>query len=176
MDVGEVAMADDLGLRVRPLEILQQEPEGCLLFGSTGVVVAPLVVDATDIADTYGMLVVVAHVGSGILLVTAFVDATVLIDDPVVAYHGPVLGFVTAVDVFDSPLPAGSCSRAVDDDVEDILHGFHFFLHNEHGLVTHTRLNGQGAEDRSDNSCDKFKDLRNFGPVYFDHNEHKFNE
>ena len=138
MDVGEVAVADDLGLGVRPLEILQQKPEGCLLFGSTGVVVAPFVVDATDIADTDGMLVVVAYVGSGILLVTAFVDAAILVDDPVVAYHGPVLGFVTAVDVFDSPFPAGSRGRAVDDDVQDLLHGFQFFLHNEHRLDTHT--------------------------------------
>ena len=132
MDVGEVAVADNLGLRVRPLEILQQEPEGSLLFGSTGVVVAPFVVDASDIADADGMLVVVAHVGSGILFVTALVDAAILVDDPVVANHGPVLGFVTAVDVFDSPFSAGSCGRAVDDDVQDLLHGFQFFLHNEH--------------------------------------------
>ena len=134
MDVGEVAVADDLGLRVRPLEILQQKPESCLLFGSTGVVVAPFVVDATDIAYADGMLVVVAHVGSGILLVTAFVDAAILVDDPVVADHGPVLGSVKTVDVFDSPLSTGSCGRAVDDDVQDIFHEFHFFLHNEHRL------------------------------------------
>ena len=138
MDVGEVAVAHNLGFGVRPLEILQQKPEGCLLFGSTGVVVAPFVVDATDIADADGMLVVVAHVGSGILLVTAFMDAAVLVDDPVVAYHGPVLGFVEAVDVFDGPSFTDPRGRAVDDDVQDLLHGFHFFLHNEHELETHT--------------------------------------
>ena len=132
MDVGEVAVAHDLGLGVRPLEILQQKPEGCLLFGSTGVVVAPLVVNATDIAYADGMLVVVAHVGSGILFVTALVDAAILVDDPVVANHGPVLGFVTAVDVFDGPFSASPCSRAVDDDVQDLFHGFQFFLHKEH--------------------------------------------
>jgi hypothetical protein len=26
----------------------------------------------------------------------------------------------------------------VDDDVQDLLHGFQFFLHNEHRLDTHT--------------------------------------
>ena len=39
--------------------------------------------------------------------------------------------------------------------------------------VGDARLYGEGAEDRGDDCCDEFKDLRNLGPVYFNHNEHK---
>ena len=35
------------------------------------------------------------------------------------------------------------------------------------------RLYGEGAEDRGDDCCDEFKDFRNLGPVYFNHNEHE---
>ena len=38
------------------------------------------------------------------------------------------------------------------------------------------RLYGESAEDRGDDCCDEFKDFRNLGPVYFNHNEHELNE
>lgn len=50
------------------------------------------------------MVVVVSDVGSGIILIAAFVNSAILVDDPVIAAAGPVPGFVAAVDVFDGPL------------------------------------------------------------------------
>ena len=126
-DAGEVAVADNLGLRIGLLEVFEQEPEGGLLLGSTGVDFTATVVFAADVADTDGMLVVVLDMGTGILLGTARMDAAILIDDPVVAAAGPALGLVPVVDVLDGDLLGRIGGGAVDDNPLDILHRVHVF-------------------------------------------------
>lgn len=120
-------MADDLGLGVRLLEVLQQEPEGSFLLGSTGVGTTALFVLATDVTDTNGVAVVVLHVRASIFLVTTGVDSAILVNHPVIANHGPVLGAVPAVNIFDSHLLAGFGAGAVHHDVEHLSHRVHFF-------------------------------------------------
>lgn len=122
-------MADDLGIGVRVLEVLQQKPQGSLLLGSTGVGTTTLFILATDIADANGVAVVVLHVRAGILLVTTWVDSAILVDHPVIADHGPVLGAVPAVNIFDSYLLAGFGAGAVHYDVEHLSHRIHL-LHD----------------------------------------------
>lgn len=122
-------MTDDLGIGVRLLEVFQQEPEGGLLLRSTGVGTTTLFILATDVADANGVAVVVLHVRAGIFLVTTGVDSAVLVDHPVIADHGPVLGAVPAVNVFDSNFLAGFGAGAVHHDVEHLSHRVHL-LHD----------------------------------------------
>lgn len=110
VDVGEVSVADDLGLGVGLLEILQEEPEGCLLFGSACVGRTALSIFTTNVTDADGVLIVVLDVGTGILLFTALLDGAVLLDYPVIADHGPALGAVTAVDIIDCPVLLWACA------------------------------------------------------------------
>ena len=95
------------------------------MLGGTGVGIATFLVLATNVADANGMLVVVADVGSCILLLTTLVDGAILVDDPVVTDASPALGLVHAVDVLNGYRLAGTGATAVYDDVQDILHGFH---------------------------------------------------
>ena len=122
-------MADDLGIGIRLLEVLQQKPQGGLLLRSTGVGTTTLFILATDVADANGVAVVVLHVRAGILLVTTGVDSAILVDHPVIADHGPVLGAVPAVNIFDSHLLTGFGAGAVHYDVEHLSHRIHL-LHD----------------------------------------------
>lgn len=60
MDVGEVAMTDNLGLGIGGLQVLQEEVKGSLLGRGAGVGIMTLGIHAAFIADAYGMLVVMA--------------------------------------------------------------------------------------------------------------------
>ena len=106
MDIGKVAMANDLSLGGTLLQGSEEEPEGGLLLGSTGVGIASLVIQATDIADADGMFIVVSDMGTGLALRTSCLDGAILQDHPVVATAGPPLGTVTTVDIGDGPLLA----------------------------------------------------------------------
>ena len=132
-------MTDNLGVGIRLLEVLQQEPESSLLLGGTGVGTTALFVLATDVADANGVAVVVLDVRSGELLVTTGVDSAILVDHPVIADHGPVLGAVPAVNIFDSHFLAGFGAGAVHHDVEHFSHRVHL-LHDANGLETHAAL------------------------------------
>ena len=100
----EVSMTDDLGLRIGFFQVFKQEPEGGLLLGSASIGIAAFVVHATNVADADGVLVVVLDMGTGILLGTARMNRSILIDDPVIAAAGPTLSLVEVVKVFDSHL------------------------------------------------------------------------
>ena len=136
-------MTDDLGLGVRLLEVLQKEPQGGLLLGSASVGTTALFIFATDVADANGVAVVVLHVRAGVLLITTGVDSAILIDHPVIADHGPVLGAVPAVNIFDSHLLAGFGAGAVHYDVEHLSHRVHL-LHDAMGLGNHAGLHQEG--------------------------------
>ena len=66
MDIGKVTMANDLGLGVNLLQIPKQEPEGCLLLGRAGVGITTFVIQASDVTDANGMLVVMLDMGTGL--------------------------------------------------------------------------------------------------------------
>lgn len=95
------------------------------MLGCAGVGIAAFGVHSADVADADGVVVVVPDVGSGIFLVTSLVDAAVLVDDPVVADHGPVLGAVAPVDVVDGPCLVGPRAAAVHDEVQYLFHWSH---------------------------------------------------
>ena len=127
MDIGKVAVTDNLGLRIAFLQAPEEEPKGSLLLGSTGVGIASLVIQATDIADADGMFVVVPYMGTGLALRTSCLDGAILQDYPVVAAAGPSLGTVTMVEVGDGPLLTLTGGGTVDHDVQYLFHGFHLF-------------------------------------------------
>ena len=66
MDIGEVTMANDLGLGVTFLQFSEQEPEGCLLLGRAGVGITTFVIQASDVTDANGILVVMLDMGTGL--------------------------------------------------------------------------------------------------------------
>ena len=84
-------MADDLGLGIGFFQVFEQEPEGSLLLGSTSIGITASIVHTANVADADGMLVVVLDMGTGIFLGTTRMNASVLINDPVVATAGLAL-------------------------------------------------------------------------------------
>ena len=118
-------MTDNLGFGIGALQILQEEPECCLLLRSTGVFITAFLVHATYIANTDGVLVVVFDMGTGHALGTTSLDGAILKDDPVIATAEPAFGLMPVVEVFDSDALTGSCASAVDDYPLDIFHWIH---------------------------------------------------
>lgn len=118
-------MADDFGLGIGFLQVFEQEPEGGLLLGSTSVGITASIVHAANVADANGMLVVVLDVGTGIFLWTAWMNASILINDPVVATTGPALGLMEVVEVFDSHFLTDFRVGAVNDNPLNLLHQVH---------------------------------------------------
>ena len=116
-------MTDNLGLGVALFQVFQEEPEGGFLCLGTGVCHMAFLIQAANIADANGMLVVVLDMSTGIHLFTAFMDATILVDDPVEANNGEVAGLVPAVNVGNSDCLVDTGSRTMYDDVQHLLHG-----------------------------------------------------
>ena len=124
----EIAVANNLGIRVGLLQFFEQEPEGCLLPGSASVSIATFIIHAANVANTDGVLIVVLDMGTCEFLGTAGMNAAILIDYPVVAAAVPALGLVPAVNVFDSDLLADLGIGAVNNNPLHILHWFHHVL------------------------------------------------
>ena len=130
MDVGEVAVADDLGIGIVALQVLQEEPKSRFLLRGASVGITAFFVEASFIADADGVLVVVADMGAGIFLGATFSDLTIAVDIPVVADHLPAAGLVPAVDVVDRDVLGGASARTVKHNIKDFAHWFHLFCHN----------------------------------------------
>ena len=122
-------MAYNLGVGIVTAEVLEEEPQGGNLLGSAGVGRFAFLIQASLVADAQGVLVVVAHVGSGQFLATALVDGALTVDVPVVANLGKTSRLVPAVDVIDGDSLRESRGGAVYDDVQHVLHGKSLF-HN----------------------------------------------
>ena len=60
----EIAVANNLGLRISLLQVFEQEPESGLLFGSTSVSIAATGIHTTNVTYADGVLVVVTDMGS----------------------------------------------------------------------------------------------------------------
>ena len=83
--MGQLAVAENLGVGVVLLERLQQMPEGGLLLRRAGVGRVTVGKQTALVADADGMGVVVAGVGTGEVLMTGLVKLAVAGDVVVVA-------------------------------------------------------------------------------------------
>jgi len=120
-------VSDDLGLGVRLLKVFEQEPEGCLLLGRTGVSIASVVVHSSNVANTDGVRIVGLHVSASEFLGTTGMNGAILIDHPVVATAGPAFGLVDVIEVFNCEFLVDLGVGAVNDNPLDVLHGVHLF-------------------------------------------------
>ena len=130
MDVWQVVVTDDLGLRVGQFQTLQEVVEGGFLRRCTGIFVAPLWVESAFVADANGVLVVVAGVGPSHFLRTTEMDFSIAGYIVVVAATGIAFGSMTAVEVFEAEgLITARCAAVQHDQ----LH----FEHRKHLVLFH---------------------------------------
>ena len=122
-DVGEITVAYNLGIGIVTAEVFEEEPQGGNLLGGAGVGGLAFLIQASLVADSQGVLVVVAHMSSGQFLATALVDGALAVDVPVVANLGKTSRLVPAVDVVDGDVLRESRGGAVYDDVQHVFHG-----------------------------------------------------
>ena len=122
VDVGEVAVADYLGIGIVAPQVLQEEPKSRFLLRGASVGITAFFVEASFVADADGVLVVVADMGAGIFLGATFSDLTIAVDIPVVADLLPASGLVPAVNVVDRDVLRRACARTMEDDVQDFAH------------------------------------------------------
>ena len=132
MDVGQITVADDLGLGVGQLQTLQEVVEGGLLRWRTGILVASLRVETTFVTDANGVLVVVAGVGSSHFLRTPEMDFSISGYIVVVAAAIKAARSVTAFEVFERKFLITACCAAVQH------HELHFKHRNY--LLHHLQL------------------------------------
>lgn len=115
VDVGQVAMAEDDGIGIVHLQRLEQMPEGSLLGLGTGVGGTSLGGETTLVADTDGVLVVVADVTSRQVLMTRLVRLTVAGDVIVIASE-PEASIVAGNKVLDREPTVGTGGRTVNNN------------------------------------------------------------
>lgn len=159
VDVGQVAVAEDLGIGMPGLERLQQVAECAPLCLGAGVVFATLAVDASLVADADGVTVVVACVGTDEVLVAGLEDRSVAGDVVVVAGEAEALAVIgdERGDGVGVVLAGG---RAVDDDEVDGSHG-------SGGLedTGDARLYEEGGDDEGDERADELQELADLSAV-----------
>lgn len=129
MDVGQIAVTDDLGLGVGQLQTLQEVVEGGLLRRCPSILVATLWVEATFVTDANGVLVVVAGVGSSHFLRTTEMDFSIPGDIVVVAAAIITARSVTAVEVFEREGPIAAGCAAVQHHVLHFKHRKYLLHH-----------------------------------------------
>ena len=129
VDVGQIAVTDDLGFGVGQLQTLQEVVEGGLLCWCTSILVATLWVEATFVTDANGVLVVVAGVGSSHFLRTTEMDFSISGNIVVVAAAIITASSVTAVEVFERKFLITACCAAVQHDVLHFEHRKHLLHH-----------------------------------------------
>ena len=97
MDTLELTMADNLGIGIILLQRTEQREEGLLLSRGTGIGGLAMGIEATLVADTDGVGVVVAGVGTDHLFGAAKVELSVAGDVVVVAATLPAAGLMHVV-------------------------------------------------------------------------------
>lgn len=116
-------MAVDGGVGVHAEEDDEQVEEGAFLLGRAGVLRSEVVVEATNIADADGVLVVARGVGASLLDGAAELDGAIEADHEVVADVGPVVAVnVPATDVCCRKVLTFLGGGTVDDEFCDISH------------------------------------------------------
>ncbi len=126
MDTLELAVADDVGTGIVDLKGAQKGDEGLALGWRTGIGGTAMGVEASFVADAYGVGVVVTGVGSGHLFGTALVELAIEGDVVVVAALLPAPGTVHLLEHRHRDVLVGARCGAVDDDKIDTTHGYSF--------------------------------------------------
>ena len=122
MDTLQLAVSQDLGVGIVELQRAEQGDEGLALLGGAGVGRTALGVEASLVADADAVGIVVAGVGSGLLLAAALVQLAVAGDVVVVAALLPATGAVHLVEHLERDVLVGPTGRTVDDDEVDLSH------------------------------------------------------
>ena len=121
VDVGEVAMAEDAGIRVGFLQATEEAQQGALLAGRAGVGGIAVLVEASFVTDAERVLVVAYGVGAHQLLVARLVGPTVAGDVVVIARESEPFR-VTADEGCHGKVLVRARGRTVDDNQIDVAH------------------------------------------------------
>ena len=116
MNALELAVTDNLGIRIVLFQRDEQRVEGELLGRCTGVSSTALLVEATLVADADGAGIIMPGVGADHLFRTTEVQLSVAGDVVVVAAALPAFGFVHLVELLHGDVLVGPRGRAVEND------------------------------------------------------------
>lgn len=129
VDIGQIAMTDDLGLGVGQLQTLQEVVEGSLLRWCTSIIVTTLRIETAFVTDTNSVLVVVAGVGPSHFLRATGMDFSIPGDIVVVAATGIAFGSMTAFEVIEAEGLVAARRTAVQHHVLHFEHRKHLLHH-----------------------------------------------
>ena len=115
MDVGQVAVTEDHGIRIVHLQRLQQVIQGRFLFRGTGIGGNALGRQPTFIAHPDGVLVIVAGMCPRQILVACLIQLSVA-GDVVVVAGKPEAGIVACDEVLDGEPTVTARGAAVDNN------------------------------------------------------------
>ena len=115
MDVGQVAVTEDHGVRIVHLQRLQQVIQGSLLFRGTGIGRNALGRQSALIAHPDGVPVIVAGMCPRQILVPRLVQLAVTRDVIMVARE-PEAGVMTSNEILYGEPTVSTCGRTVNDD------------------------------------------------------------
>jgi len=121
VDVGEVAMAEDVGIRVGFLQATEQAQQGAFLAGCAGVVGFAVLVETALVADAERVLVVAYGVGTHQLFVARLVCPAVA-GDVVVVAREPEPFRVTADEGCHGKVLVRARGRTVNDNQINATH------------------------------------------------------
>ena len=121
VDVGEVAVTEDAGIRVGFLQATEEAQQGAFLLGRTGVSGFAVFVEAPFVADAKRMLVVAYGVGTHQLFVARLVGPAVAGDVVVVARESESFR-VTADEGCHGKVLVRARGRTVDDNQINVPH------------------------------------------------------
>ena len=121
VDIGQVAMTEDLSIGVRGLQLFQQFQQGAFLPRGTGVGGIAVLVEASFVTDAERVLVVAYGVGAHQLLVARLVGTTVAGDVVVIARESESFR-VTADEGCHGKVLVRARGRTVDDNQINVAH------------------------------------------------------
>ena len=131
--VRQLTVADDAGIRILGSEFLQQLVKGVLLGLGASIGRLAVLIKTTLIDNAQGTVVVVTGMNALDCLGQQRNDIAIATDIIVVRTLA-ILGLAAGNEVLDTERTVARVCHAVDDEE---LNGFQW-LHNEHGLDTHT--------------------------------------
>lgn len=106
------------------VQLTEEHTQGELLLRCARVLGLVLAIKTTDVADTYGVLVVPEAMGTHLLERSAMLEVAIDVYYIMVATTIPPLLAVPAVDVGKAVVLALLRSAAMKDDFSDLSHGF----------------------------------------------------
>ena len=125
-DIRQVAMAQDLGIRIIHAQAMQQFLHRHFLCQGTGVGGMAVRVESALIADTYGVGVVVAGMSPCDALQPAGIEGAVLGDVIVIADGVEAAGLMTGFQLFNSEVLVHSRGTAMHHNQIDVSHDIRF--------------------------------------------------